>query len=101
MAVAAGDTTRFALFNTWALVAQSPRVQEAIFREQQQVGWVLLNLCRARVGDPCAPEHTHAQILCVCVCVYVYATLARLLAYAGARHPAVATARPGPKRGIT
>ncbi|KAG2446203.1 hypothetical protein HXX76_000796 [Chlamydomonas incerta] len=35
--VAAADTTRFSLFTFWAMVAQSPRVQDAIFAEQQQV----------------------------------------------------------------
>ncbi|KAG2440493.1 hypothetical protein HYH02_010371 [Chlamydomonas schloesseri] len=35
--VAGADTTRFALFNTLALVAMSPRVQEEIFAEQQRV----------------------------------------------------------------
>ncbi|KXZ56842.1 hypothetical protein GPECTOR_1g76 [Gonium pectorale] len=34
---AAADTTRWALFNTLALVAMSPRVQEKVFQEQQQV----------------------------------------------------------------
>ncbi|KAG2446207.1 hypothetical protein HXX76_000799 [Chlamydomonas incerta] len=33
----AADTTRFALFNTWALVAQSPRVQDKLYEEQQKV----------------------------------------------------------------
>ncbi|PNW77203.1 hypothetical protein CHLRE_10g426600v5 [Chlamydomonas reinhardtii] len=35
--MASADTTRFALFNTWALVAQSARVQEKLYEEQQKV----------------------------------------------------------------
>ncbi|KAG2497925.1 hypothetical protein HYH03_004187 [Edaphochlamys debaryana] len=35
--MAAGDTTRWTLFNTWALLAMSPRVQEECFKEQQKV----------------------------------------------------------------
>ncbi|KXZ56799.1 hypothetical protein GPECTOR_1g72 [Gonium pectorale] len=37
MLVGSGDTTRFGLFNSWALIAMSPRVQDKIFEEQQQV----------------------------------------------------------------
>jgi cytochrome P450 len=35
--MAAADTTRFALFNTLALLAQLPAVQDKIYEEQQQV----------------------------------------------------------------
>ncbi|KAG2497926.1 hypothetical protein HYH03_004188 [Edaphochlamys debaryana] len=35
--MAASDTTRFALFNTWTLLCQSPRVQEQLFQEQKKV----------------------------------------------------------------
>ncbi|EFJ44894.1 hypothetical protein VOLCADRAFT_106263 [Volvox carteri f. nagariensis] len=35
--MAAADTTRFALFNTWALLAQLPAVQDKIYEEQQKV----------------------------------------------------------------
>ncbi|KAG2497936.1 hypothetical protein HYH03_004198 [Edaphochlamys debaryana] len=35
--VASSDTTRFALFNTWTLLAMSPRVQEQLFLEQKKV----------------------------------------------------------------
>ncbi len=35
--VAATDTTRFALFNVWALLALSRRVQDKLHEEQQQV----------------------------------------------------------------
>ncbi|PNH11116.1 hypothetical protein TSOC_002086, partial [Tetrabaena socialis] len=35
--MAAADTTRFALFNTWALLAMSPRVQEELHQEQRKV----------------------------------------------------------------
>jgi hypothetical protein len=31
------DTTRFALFNTWALLAQLPAVQDKIYEEQKAV----------------------------------------------------------------
>ncbi|KXZ56831.1 hypothetical protein GPECTOR_1g75 [Gonium pectorale] len=37
MLVAAADTTRFALFNTWSLLAMSPRVQDRLYEEQQKV----------------------------------------------------------------
>ncbi|KXZ56821.1 hypothetical protein GPECTOR_1g74 [Gonium pectorale] len=37
MLVGSGDTTRFALFNIWALVSRSPRVQDKIHQEQLQV----------------------------------------------------------------
>ncbi|PNW77209.1 hypothetical protein CHLRE_10g426750v5 [Chlamydomonas reinhardtii] len=33
----AADTTRFALFNTWAILAMSPRVQDLIYEEQKKV----------------------------------------------------------------
>ncbi|GLC35848.1 hypothetical protein PLESTM_000375200 [Pleodorina starrii] len=35
--VASGDTTRTALFNTWALLAVAPRVQDELFQEQKKV----------------------------------------------------------------
>ncbi|GLI68575.1 hypothetical protein VaNZ11_013043 [Volvox africanus] len=35
--MAAADTTRFALFNTWALLAQLPAVQDKVFEEQKKV----------------------------------------------------------------
>jgi cytochrome P450 len=35
--MAAADTTRFSLFNTWALLAQLPDVQDKIFEEQKKV----------------------------------------------------------------
>ncbi|GLC51530.1 hypothetical protein PLESTB_000512400 [Pleodorina starrii] len=35
--MAAADTTRFSLFNCWALLAQLPRVQDKIFEEQKKV----------------------------------------------------------------
>ncbi|GIL92804.1 hypothetical protein Vretimale_19235 [Volvox reticuliferus] len=35
--MAAGDTTRFALFNTWALLAQLPAIQDKVFEEQKKV----------------------------------------------------------------
>ncbi|KAG2484376.1 hypothetical protein HYH03_016792 [Edaphochlamys debaryana] len=37
MLVASGDTTCFGLFNTWAVLAKSPRVQQRIWEEQQRV----------------------------------------------------------------
>ncbi|GIL61137.1 hypothetical protein Vafri_15545 [Volvox africanus] len=35
--MAAADTTRFALFNTWAILAQMPAVQDKVFEEQKKV----------------------------------------------------------------
>ncbi|PNW77221.1 hypothetical protein CHLRE_10g427350v5 [Chlamydomonas reinhardtii] len=37
MLVASADTTRFALFNTWTLLAMSPRVQDKLYEEQKKV----------------------------------------------------------------
>ena len=53
-----------------------------------------------REGRPACLYHTLSVSMCMWR-VHVYASLTRLRAYAGARHPAVATARPGPKRRTT
>ncbi|KAG2440490.1 hypothetical protein HYH02_010369 [Chlamydomonas schloesseri] len=37
MLVASADTTRFALFNSWTLLAMCPRVQDKLYEEQQKV----------------------------------------------------------------
>lgn len=58
--VAGADTTRFALFNTLALVAMSARVQEEIFAEQERVS-VLVELT-ATIGV------LAGTVVCSCMC---------------------------------